>query len=865
MINSGDLKRELKHKKRSVVDLVRFIKTRNENNPNYSLFIGAGASVSSGVRTASELIALWRKQIYLSLSGVAEQDYDADKAKDWLAANETSWYNPAKEYSSLFEKNYDLPRQRRMFVEQEVANSFPSLGYAYLIKLTESNYFNTLFTTNFDDLINEAFYQFSEVRPIVCAHDSSVNSITITSKRPKILKLHGDYLFDDIKSTLRETESLEENIRNKFIEFTKEFGLMVIGYGGNDRSVMDVLFFLLKSELYLKGGIYWCIRKGDEVGDELRKLLWKDKVYFVEIDGFDEIMAILYNEIIGDSLPVDNNLFSQKMIRVMDRYISSNFLKGSKCLIIQEHLNRLNEDRNSSLIADTLRSLSNVFSEDKDGPEITDEQYLILLNIEKLFKNGLFDDVIEKTNDLIKNLKNKDFDKIILKKRAKTFKLKKEFSNSRKTYDKLIELEPENPDYNIEKAKLHDDLNSKITELDKAIEKDPYFYYAYCLKASALLEKYKHLHGEGKKELVGEIYIYLETAIERLPSIKNPAWQTLFLFMLETEEPSRHYKDPIEIISAMERQDKYSYITSRMILEYCEHHKIFEYNGEELTYIVNLAKKKQVNLRQVQHDIVLTKTFRYMKNVQKLKELFQKTDKNPKYLKNAEFIEEKASACCDLFYDLNKAIKTIKRFGDLSEHSNLVFMLICLYIGNEQIDNAKTTFSRYNRSLDKYKRIKAKVDIYEAQNDFQSAIDYVMPFKDDPVFEHYFISTLSYYYLKSKQYEKAKQVTGDFLKEVNFSIDHSVELINYELASLRCGKKVKKDRIDLILKRAEKKDDTEIKVACLLLEKNKYALSEIEDYSKNHFSFLLKIISWPIADPIRKKLIEMKNNMQSNI
>jgi hypothetical protein len=55
------------------------------------------------------------------------------------------------------------------------------------------------------------FHQFSDLRPIVCAHDSAISSITITSKRPKIIKLHGDYLFDDIKSTVRETESLEEN------------------------------------------------------------------------------------------------------------------------------------------------------------------------------------------------------------------------------------------------------------------------------------------------------------------------------------------------------------------------------------------------------------------------------------------------------------------------------------------------------------------------------------------------------------------------------------------------------------------------------------------------------------------------------
>jgi len=123
---------------------------------------------------------------------------------------------------------------------------------------------------------------------MLCAHDSSVNSLSVSSKRPKIVKLHGDYLFDDIKSSLRETESLEENTRNKFVEFSKDFGLIVVGYNGFDRSIMDVINYLLKLDDHLQCGIYWCIRKGDLVSDEVRKLLWKDRVYFVLIDGFDE-------------------------------------------------------------------------------------------------------------------------------------------------------------------------------------------------------------------------------------------------------------------------------------------------------------------------------------------------------------------------------------------------------------------------------------------------------------------------------------------------------------------------------------------------------------------------------------------------
>lgn len=41
-------------------------------------------------------------------------------------------------------------------------------------------------------------------------------------------------------------------MKNKFIEFSKDYGLIVVGYAGNDRSIMDILSFLLKKKNSLK-------------------------------------------------------------------------------------------------------------------------------------------------------------------------------------------------------------------------------------------------------------------------------------------------------------------------------------------------------------------------------------------------------------------------------------------------------------------------------------------------------------------------------------------------------------------------------------------------------------------------------------
>jgi len=202
----------------------------------------------------------------------------------------------------LFEKIYDQRSQRRVYIEECVKDAKPSWGYIYLANIIALNYFNVIFTTNFDDLLNEACFLYADLRPIVCAHDSAVADIRVTSARPKVIKLHGDFLYDSIKNTVRETESLEKNMRDKFMQFATEYGLVVIGYGGNDRSVMDILDTILKSEGYYPNGLYWGKGKDDKASKKLERLMRRDNAYWVEIESFDEFAAELHDKL-GMRLP----------------------------------------------------------------------------------------------------------------------------------------------------------------------------------------------------------------------------------------------------------------------------------------------------------------------------------------------------------------------------------------------------------------------------------------------------------------------------------------------------------------------------------------------------------------------------------
>ena len=266
--------------------LINIIAETRDHHPNFILLLGAGASKTSGVKSSKEMVQDWREK-YITLN---------EKGDEFL--KKQSWYNRAEEYGALFETHFDQASQRREYIESCLKKAKPSWGYIYLVNLLRLNVFNTVFTTNFDDLMNEACYLFSnDVRPLVCAHDSSVRTLRITSQRPKIIKLHGDFLFDNIKNTVLEVDSLESNMREKFRQYAPEFGMIVVGYSGNDRSIMDNIDSLLRTETSFPHGIYWCVLNESDISERVQSLTRFPKFHIVIIGGFDELFAEINNSL----------------------------------------------------------------------------------------------------------------------------------------------------------------------------------------------------------------------------------------------------------------------------------------------------------------------------------------------------------------------------------------------------------------------------------------------------------------------------------------------------------------------------------------------------------------------------------------
>ena len=287
----------------SVTQLVRAV----SESQMYAFLIGAGSSrpEPAGIPTGEELIEMWQQECYK----VADTDEELD---EWVTSREEQMGDDESEYGFWFEHRHPTRGERRERIQDLVEEATPTLGHIILAKMMAEDYVPHVMTPNFDDLLFDAFYLFLEDKPHLVNHRAVAPEFKLTRKRPAIVKLHGDYLYDNLKNTDPETASLSSGMEEALQRTVTEYGLVVIGYGGGDESIMKPLKDTDLSEY----GIYWCVRDPEKVKADAEdadptdpaSLLHQDNTYLVEIDGFVSLLSKFGQDIEDVELPSSDDL-----------------------------------------------------------------------------------------------------------------------------------------------------------------------------------------------------------------------------------------------------------------------------------------------------------------------------------------------------------------------------------------------------------------------------------------------------------------------------------------------------------------------------------------------------------------------------
>lgn len=193
-----------------VQEFIRRFKNLIENtDAKFSLFLGAGCSVSSGIPTARSLVLdTWIPKLKEIETG------NQENLDEWLKTRFPNYSkdDSAKSYGEIIETLFPTPKERQIEIEKLVENLDPGVGYAILAKLMEKyRQCNIVLTTNFDDMVADALYLYTYRKPLVIFHEALAAFVKIADTSPIIIKLHGDSKLSPL-NTKDEIDSVSEEI-----------------------------------------------------------------------------------------------------------------------------------------------------------------------------------------------------------------------------------------------------------------------------------------------------------------------------------------------------------------------------------------------------------------------------------------------------------------------------------------------------------------------------------------------------------------------------------------------------------------------------------------------------------------------------
>jgi len=270
------------------------------SSDEYVFFIGAGASVSSGIQAAKTLVNNWLADLY-KLEGF---DFEPDKGGGAHEAH-IQWAqtifpdldadNLAGSYSCVIEHmTGERPGAVLEMTSKLVEGKDPGPGYATLVKMmTETDFAhrcNHVFTTNFDDLVADACYLFTTKKPLSINDPALLTYLDQNSSRPIILKLHGDARTTPLHLERELSGELNEKYQEALKNLMRRKGLIFLGYGGHDQTIVNLL-----QETNPHFPIYWISSSfpDEGLGDWLRK----KRAFWVQHRDFDELMLHLHERL----------------------------------------------------------------------------------------------------------------------------------------------------------------------------------------------------------------------------------------------------------------------------------------------------------------------------------------------------------------------------------------------------------------------------------------------------------------------------------------------------------------------------------------------------------------------------------------
>jgi hypothetical protein len=288
---------------------------------NFAWFIGAGASRSAGLPTATDIIWDLKCRYYCEQENqdISRQDVQSEAVRARIQAFLDSRGFPAlwaaNEYGTYFEKIFgsDLERQRR-YLRAILSEDKVTLvvGSRVMAALLASGNCRAVFTTNFDSVLEKAVAEVSG-RSLTAFHlegSRAAWQAVNNEEYPVYCKLHGDFRYEQLKNLPPDIQEQNEELAKAFTIASSRFGFIVAGYSGRDGSIINMFRKALAGTNPFPHGLYWTNLNSSPVHPAAEQLLEEARqkrvdARAVEIETFDSLMLRLWRNISGKPHELD--------------------------------------------------------------------------------------------------------------------------------------------------------------------------------------------------------------------------------------------------------------------------------------------------------------------------------------------------------------------------------------------------------------------------------------------------------------------------------------------------------------------------------------------------------------------------------
>jgi hypothetical protein len=290
----------------------------------FAWFLGAGASRSAGLPTATDILWDMKRRFYCREENqdIDRQDLQSDAIQQRIQSFMESRGFPKMwedgEYERYFELIFGTDREKqRAYLRGILALEKASLsvGNRVLGALIASKLAPAIFTTNFDDVVETAVAEVGG-QSLVPFHLEGSHNILSAYKNeefPIYSKLHGDFRYESIKNLTEDLKAQNDDLAAGLRTACNRFGLILCGYSGRDKSVMDLLHSVLDTTNPFPHGVYWTCLKGSSPAPSVEAFVAAARqknvdAHIVFIETYDALMLRLWRNTPNKDVALDQKV-----------------------------------------------------------------------------------------------------------------------------------------------------------------------------------------------------------------------------------------------------------------------------------------------------------------------------------------------------------------------------------------------------------------------------------------------------------------------------------------------------------------------------------------------------------------------------